>query len=97
MVIDSGGVWRFGQPGVMEGGQFFLAALVQFARQLLAAESRVTPLETFQDQVHAHTFVHCTHVVTVGYVTVLVLWFQKLEVWETVSEMVAELTEMVGI
>ena len=69
MVIDSGGVWRFGQPGVMEGGQFFLAALVQFARQLLAAESRVTPLETFQDQVHAHTFVHCTHVVTIGYVT----------------------------
>ena len=42
-------------------------------------------------------FVHCTHVVTVGYVTVLVLWYQKLEAWETVSEMVAELTEMVGI
>ena len=40
---------------------------------------------------------HSTHVVTVGYVTVLVLWFQKLEAWETVSEMVSELTEMVGI
>ena len=61
MVIDSGGVWRFGQPGVMEGGQFFLAALVQFARQLLAAESRVTPLETFQDQVHAHTHLYIAH------------------------------------
>ena len=88
---------RFGQPGMMEGGQFFLAALVEFARQLLAAESHVAPLETFQDKVHAHTFVRCTHVVTVGYVTVLVLWFQKLEAWETVSEMVSELTEMVGI
>lgn len=44
-----------------------------------------------------HTFVHSTHVVTVGYVTVLVLWFQMLEAWETVSEMVAELTEMVGV
>ena len=44
-----------------------------------------------------HMFVYCTHVVTVGYVTVLVLWFQKLEAWETVSVMVAELTEMVDI
>ena len=61
MVIDSDGVWRFGQPGVMEGGQFFLAALVEFARQLLAAESHVTPLETFQDQVHPHTCLYTAH------------------------------------
>ena len=60
MVIDSDGVRRFGQPGVMKGGHFFLAALVEFAQQLLAAESHVTPLETFQDQVHPHTL-HTPH------------------------------------
>lgn len=51
MMSDAGGTWRFGQPGVMEGGQFFLAALVQFARQLLAAKKHVVPLEAFQDEV----------------------------------------------
>ena len=48
---DAGGTWRFGQPGVMEGGQFFLAAIVQFARQLLAAKKYAVPLEAFQDEV----------------------------------------------
>ena len=48
---NAGGVWRFGQPGVMEGGRFFLAALVQFARQLRAAKKHVVPLKTFQDEV----------------------------------------------
>ena len=74
VVIDSGGVWRFGQPGVMEGGQFFLTDVMQFAQQLLAAKNHVTPLETFQDQVQVS--LHCTrmivHVITSGYVTVLV-------------------------
>jgi len=51
MMSDAGGTWRFGQPGVMEGGRFFLAALVQFARQLLAARKHVVPLEAFQDEV----------------------------------------------
>lgn len=51
MMSDAGGTWRFGQPGVMEGGQFFLAALVQFAWQLLAARKHVVPLEAFQDEV----------------------------------------------
>ena len=48
---NAGGVWRFGQPGVMEGGQFFLAALVQFAWQLRTAKKHVIPLKTFQDEV----------------------------------------------
>ena len=62
MVIDSGGVWRFGPPGVMEGGQFFLTTVMQFAGQLLAAENHVTPLETFHDQVQAQVslHMHCT-------------------------------------
>ena len=71
VVIDSGGVWRFGQPGVMEGGQFFLTDVMQFAQQLLAVDNHVTPLETFQDQVQV--LLHCTrmivHVITSGYVT----------------------------
>ena len=62
VVIDSGGVWRFGPPGVMEGGQLFLTAVMQFAGQLLAAENHVTPLETFHDQVQAQVSLHmyCT-------------------------------------
>ena len=108
---NAGGVWRFGQPGVMEGGRFFLAALVQFARQLRAAKKHVVPLKTFQDEVYTC----CGNVFSVGFQFSLVprplfqlcivalacayllysLFHQTLKAWDTVCEMVGDLSETV--
>ena len=48
-VCSGSGVERSLQPGVMEGGKFFLAALLRFASHLV--KENVTMLQPFSDQV----------------------------------------------